>query len=157
MHLLLQLWCCCSGIREAWIKAKYVQRLFVKKLESPRSRTSNAAVRKWSVRKLRRRPRSRDGKRGLARAKPKLEPPAEAAEASTATLPGYSTKEKADFEPSEKSEILLFGKNLDKQPLEEGIDLSSDEDSAGGDDEGDIAGKIFSYNNHIYFDSENSA
>ncbi|XP_033218579.1 arf-GAP with coiled-coil, ANK repeat and PH domain-containing protein 2 isoform X2 [Belonocnema kinseyi] len=55
---------CNGNIREAWIKAKYVDRKFVKPLTSliTGQHTSRESMhfRKWSVRKLRRRPRSRD-------------------------------------------------------------------------------------------------
>ncbi|KAF4526589.1 hypothetical protein B566_EDAN006403 [Ephemera danica] len=132
---------CQGGVRETWIKAKYVQRLFVKQLDSPRSRNS-AAVRKWSVRKLRRRPRSRDGKRKVIRIKPKLlESPKESQESASGPTTMENTKEKADFEPSEKSEVLLFGKNLDNEPIEQAIDLSSDDDSTGGEGDDDITGE----------------
>ncbi|KMQ96943.1 arf-gap with coiled- ank repeat and ph domain-containing protein 2-like protein [Lasius niger] len=56
----------CSGnIREAWIKLKYVDRKFVKPLTDVISTGHHASreqthFRKWSVRKLRRRPRSCD-------------------------------------------------------------------------------------------------
>ncbi|XP_015185756.1 PREDICTED: arf-GAP with coiled-coil, ANK repeat and PH domain-containing protein 2 [Polistes dominula] len=56
---------CNSNIREAWIRAKYVDRMFVKPLSniitndhSPNQEQKH--FRKWSVRKLRRRPRSYD-------------------------------------------------------------------------------------------------
>jgi len=125
-----------SGVRESWIKSKYVEKLFVKQLElQERSRPGNAAVRKWSVRKLRRRPRSQDGHHKISRSKPpKLRPTTEEPSSSSA-----EPIEKADFEPSEKAEVLLFGQNLDKQAMEDPIDLSSGEDSTAGDDENDIA------------------
>ncbi|XP_034945730.1 arf-GAP with coiled-coil, ANK repeat and PH domain-containing protein 2 [Chelonus insularis] len=56
---------CSSNIRESWIKAKYVDRKFVKPLSNltlPGHQSSREIMRfrKWSVRKLRRRPRSHD-------------------------------------------------------------------------------------------------
>lgn len=56
---------CNSNIREAWIKAKYVDRKFIKPLTNIISSGQHASrekthFRKWSVRKLRRRPRSCD-------------------------------------------------------------------------------------------------
>ncbi|XP_015514988.1 arf-GAP with coiled-coil, ANK repeat and PH domain-containing protein 2 isoform X1 [Neodiprion lecontei] len=65
----------CSGaVREAWIKAKYIERRFVKPLaylKSQEYRTSREMMpfQKWSVRKLRRRPRSRDKTDGQRHAK----------------------------------------------------------------------------------------
>nr|XP_018916307.1 PREDICTED: arf-GAP with coiled-coil, ANK repeat and PH domain-containing protein 1 [Bemisia tabaci] len=57
-----------NAVREAWIRAKYEEKLFVKQLniqgkEALNSSKLNLKVsRKWSVRKLRRRPRSREDK-----------------------------------------------------------------------------------------------
>ncbi|KZC14080.1 Arf-GAP with coiled-coil, ANK repeat and PH domain-containing protein 2 [Dufourea novaeangliae] len=56
---------CHGNIREAWIRAKYVDRKFVKPLSNMISSGQHAShdkihFRKWSVRKLRRRPRSCD-------------------------------------------------------------------------------------------------
>ncbi|XP_017789849.1 PREDICTED: arf-GAP with coiled-coil, ANK repeat and PH domain-containing protein 2 [Habropoda laboriosa] len=56
---------CNGNIREAWIRAKYVDRKFVKPLSNMISSGQHASrdkmhFRKWSVRKLRRRPRSCD-------------------------------------------------------------------------------------------------
>ncbi|KAK9295311.1 hypothetical protein QLX08_010342 [Tetragonisca angustula] len=56
---------CNGNIREAWIRAKYVERKFVKPLSNIISSGQHASrdkmhFRKWSVRKLRRRPRSCD-------------------------------------------------------------------------------------------------
>ncbi|XP_003704249.1 centaurin beta 1A [Megachile rotundata] len=56
---------CNGNIREAWIRAKYVDRKFVKPLSNIISSGQHASrdkmhFRKWSVRKLRRRPRSCD-------------------------------------------------------------------------------------------------
>ncbi|XP_015109032.1 arf-GAP with coiled-coil, ANK repeat and PH domain-containing protein 2 [Diachasma alloeum] len=57
---------CSSAVREAWIKAKYVDKNFVKPITILASGTSQHTsrdvnrFRRWSVRKLRRRPRSHD-------------------------------------------------------------------------------------------------
>ncbi|XP_066583474.1 arf-GAP with coiled-coil, ANK repeat and PH domain-containing protein 2 [Prorops nasuta] len=56
---------CKSNIREAWIKAKYIDRMFVKPLSNVTVCVGAASqeqkhFRKWSVRKLRRRPRNYD-------------------------------------------------------------------------------------------------
>ncbi|PBC28296.1 arf-GAP with coiled-coil, ANK repeat and PH domain-containing protein 2 isoform X1 [Apis cerana] len=56
---------CNGNIREAWIRTKYVERKFVKPLSNMISSGQHASrdkmhFRKWSVRKLRRRPRSCD-------------------------------------------------------------------------------------------------
>lgn len=56
---------CSSPIRENWIKAKYVERKFVKQLPvSPSDYRSSRPTlgKKWTVRRLRRRPQSRDSR-----------------------------------------------------------------------------------------------
>lgn len=62
------------AVREAWIKAKYIERKFVKPLAyltSSEHRASREMMpfQKWSVRKLRRRPRSRDKSDSQSRGK----------------------------------------------------------------------------------------
>ncbi|KAL0268895.1 UNVERIFIED_CONTAM: hypothetical protein PYX00_010679 [Menopon gallinae] len=62
---------CNGSIRDTWIRAKYVEKKFVKNFETvPNAANENdtrlsrntTPVRKWSVRKLRRRPRSNDAR-----------------------------------------------------------------------------------------------
>lgn len=111
-------------------------------------------MRKWSVRKLRRRPRSCDSNKRRsnekrarsASSKLKVVEDEEHIEKSNST-PSISAevKEKQESEASEKdnvtvtTDILLFGSDFDKQPLADSIDLSSDQDSTGGEDN-DIMG-----------------
>ncbi|XP_044260319.1 arf-GAP with coiled-coil, ANK repeat and PH domain-containing protein 2 isoform X1 [Tribolium madens] len=107
---------CPGTIRESWIKAKYVDKKFVKDLPhfDSQQRTSRASlmeIRKWSVRKIRRRPRSCDNTKKRLKC-PKSE----------------------TSESSETSRVLLFG-DLDKQPLDGTIDLSSDQESTAGEGE----------------------
>lgn len=117
-------------VRESWIRAKYADKLFVRKLtdltnpQRRSSRTSLMDVRKWSVRKLRRRTRSSDNSKknkqqNLLNIK-KLND--DSAIATTNTSNGS---------------LLLFGSELEKQPLDESFDLSSDQDSTAGEDEED--------------------
>lgn len=63
--------CYSRNIRDSWIRAKYIERKFVKKLSvmpeslsqsDIRASRDTVPVRKWSVRKLRRRPRSSDAR-----------------------------------------------------------------------------------------------
>ncbi|KRT86855.1 Ankyrin repeat-containing protein, partial [Oryctes borbonicus] len=68
------------------------------------SKTSLMEIRKWSVRRLRRRPRN-----------------------------SYSLKSSKSNEQSNKDSVLLFGNDLDK-PIDQILDLSSDQDSTGGED-----------------------
>lgn len=125
-----------STIRESWIKAKYVERKFVKKLpditnnstsssssttSQRTSRTSLMDVRKWSVRKVRRRPKSCDNSKKTNKVK---------------TLP--KTVEEPSNEPVDRekdNEVLLFGSDLDKQPVEGAIEFSSDQESTGGEED----------------------
>nr|CAD7451516.1 unnamed protein product [Timema bartmani] len=165
---------CHGNIREAWIKAKYVERKFVKLLSvlsdsnhaSPDqrlSRPSQLSVRKWSVRKLRRRPRSKDNRGERRKQRDKLSvveeskpEPIEENSSSTCDANNINkvsppkTEEESNFTtPSCGSpvgcdgdkdgvvdpEVLVFGKSLETQPIEGSIDLSSDQDSTGGEEE----------------------
>lgn len=143
---------CAGTVREEWIRTKYVEKKFVKKLpefkeglnESPSqgrsSRVSLMEVRKWSVRKLRRRPRSvdaRDKKRKMLE-KATCDKLSECSENSSVS--STSIKDEAvTNEPSEKkstdvrSSILLFGDDLETQPPSN-IDLSSDQESTEGEE-----------------------
>ncbi|KAJ8928246.1 hypothetical protein NQ314_019196 [Rhamnusium bicolor] len=40
----------------------------------------------------------------------------------------------------QRTSILLFGKDLDKQPIEGAIDFSSDQESTGGEEEDETVG-----------------
>ncbi|CAH0555934.1 unnamed protein product [Brassicogethes aeneus] len=142
---------CIGAVRESWIRAKYVDKKFVKGLpqfgndgspSSQNNRTSRASlmeVRKWSVRKMRRRPRSCDKKKF----RPTPKTVEEASETSESGFEGDLTS----AESSQKSvslkrrrSVLLFGNDLDKESLDEAaIDLSSDQESTEGEEEGTVA------------------
>ncbi|XP_022918039.1 arf-GAP with coiled-coil, ANK repeat and PH domain-containing protein 2 [Onthophagus taurus] len=96
---------CTNSIRENWIKSKYVERKFVYKLPDITERASRNLmnIRKWSVRRLRRRPRSCDNSR------------------------------KNVVSKQQRDSVLMFGNDLDK-PINETFDISSDQDSTGGED-----------------------
>ena len=92
-------------------------------------------IRKWSVRKIRRRPRSCDNSKkrnktvfksdeNVSRKSDRISETSESSDMSAET----STPKK------KRSSILLFG-DLDKQPLDGTIDLSSDQESTGGEGE----------------------
>lgn len=202
----------CNGIiRDAWIRAKYVDRKFVKNFaivpnvtKESDSRTSRNAtpVRKWSVRKLRRRPRSNDA-RGAKKQKATLKlssveeigdvrnnleserPQTWATENlqvqsgnPARNLDKFRSKKMTDvsdfracsrketnqsftdltslekeseklnsesstscLDLSAESDLLLFGEDVKKHPIEGSIDLPTDEDSTGGEDEEEIAGE----------------
>lgn len=188
---------CQGNIREAWIKAKYIEKRFVKQPALPvsiatdsgnteqgspsnrASRTNHLSVRKWSVRKLRRRPRSQDNRihsssaRGNYQKKTKSalveslsssnleenvekdclmeespikegvdsEPQPKVSPSSEPPSPSFSKKSAGSVSDSSlNSEVLIFGKSLEKQPVEGSIELSSDQDSTGGEDD-DHAGE----------------
>lgn len=119
---------CIGSVREMWIKAKYVEKCFIKKLpqfsNSPQrsSRLSFSKVKKWSVRKLRRRPKSCDNKK------------------SSRIVSDKSVNDDSEVgsdkstDPDNESNILLFGGDLDKQVLDSSFNLSSDQESTGGED-----------------------
>lgn len=106
------------------------------------SRSTDINVRKWSVRKLRRRPRSVDNskkrkhEKRTRSASTKLSP-------DKNTIPESAPDEFLEKENLEtdtekelkvKPDVLLFGSDFDKQPLAGSIDLDSDQDSTGGED-----------------------
>lgn len=114
------------------------------------SRASLMEVRKWSVRKMRRRPRSCDKKekrKVLLKEQPlqTIEKIPESVESSSISSSGK--EEDTNSESSKKNSlkkrgsVLLFGNDLDKQPLEGPIDLSSDQESTGGEEENETVGK----------------
>ncbi|KAJ8959984.1 hypothetical protein NQ318_009419 [Aromia moschata] len=147
---------CVGAIREAWIRAKYVDKQFVKTLpqfdktsQSPSpnrsSRASLMEVRKWSVRKMRRRPRScdkRDKKRlskSVEDVKEKIDKIPESIENNNSCSSGKDEDTNSESSKrnslKKRTSILLFGNDLDKQPIEGAIDLSSDQESTGGEED----------------------
>lgn len=131
---------CDIGVREAWIKAKYVDKRFVLPIINARSirrepnedgatseegnspRESNVSAKRWSVRRLRRRPNSRN-RSTLA--------------VGNDTSVTSVTEEDAGSSQSETSagSLLIIGKELATDPLQtEEFELSSDQESTGGED-----------------------
>ncbi|XP_056641814.1 arf-GAP with coiled-coil, ANK repeat and PH domain-containing protein 2 [Diorhabda sublineata] len=152
---------CPGAVRETFIKAKYVDKLFVKSLptfnktspsstrSSPSNRNSRPPslmeVRKWSVRKLRRRPRSCDkkDKNGLKSMKvsKKIDKITETGETCSSKDEYMNNESSKRNSLKSRSSVLLFGNDLDKQPMEEAIDLSSDQESTGGEEENETVGE----------------
>jgi Arf-GAP/coiled-coil/ANK repeat/PH domain-containing protein len=169
------------NIREAWIKAKYVERRFVKQLSivptsndqstfADHRSSRDLTVKKWSVRKLRRRPKSKDSQGGkrlpavcetknastdiciksegseedrkhtktdyCGTDSPKLEKGV--SDKINETLSACSKESDCGSSNTErdlvKTEVLMFGNNFEKQPLEGSVELNSDQDSTGGED-----------------------
>lgn len=183
----------CTGIvRESWIKSKYAERKFVKTLlqqymqpsvtvavtppststtpnstphSARASRTASLTVRKWSVRKLRRRPRSTDAgnrRRKVGGAKNQREKrfpsvggllSSDAARVDEQMGSGVNVKGAGDDDgkaeqnvkqktPAKRRDsVLMFGGDLDKQVALDSLgplELCSDDDSTGGEDEDQI-------------------
>ncbi|XP_018333831.1 arf-GAP with coiled-coil, ANK repeat and PH domain-containing protein 2 [Agrilus planipennis] len=148
--------------RETWIKAKYVDKKFVKKLPeftalSGNSIRSSLDVRKWSVHKRRRRSKSSDNKR---KSKPLINMATSSETPTTSDTISEQSEESGIFNednikkvqddnegesdkkedaetPNKRSSVLLI--DLEKQPIEP-LDLivSSDQDSTGGEEEADV-------------------
>lgn len=93
-------------------------------------------IRKWSVRKVRRRPRSCDN---LKRSKHKLKTNTE--EEKSQDKDASSTKESVEKVP--EGGVLLFGSDLDKQPMEGAIEFSSDQESTGGEEDEQPLGNCY--------------
>lgn len=111
-------------------------------------------VRKWSVRKLRRRTRSCDNARRHKNkavnknnasnddiSKTKIREVDESSISTVKTDESAGSSGRGSLRRN-RSSILLFGSELDKQPLDGSLDLSSDQDSTGGEDE-DTIGMFF--------------
>lgn len=137
---------CPNTVRETWIKTKYVERRFVKQLPvSPTERASRPSLcKKWTVRRLRRRPQSRDS-RNSRRTLP-LSPPVETGTALTSVGGNPNTdgdqqstgSGDSDRDKTVNAEVLLFGEKLEKAPVGGSIELSSGEDSTEGEEEKSI-------------------
>ncbi|XP_017778254.1 PREDICTED: arf-GAP with coiled-coil, ANK repeat and PH domain-containing protein 2 isoform X2 [Nicrophorus vespilloides] len=132
----------CTGlIRESWIKDKYVEKRFVKKeiLEFPTLRSSRLTdIRKWSVRKLRRRPRSVDAKKSkrFTQSNEEVNRLKSADDDSGVKVEAINDSDSSDASRrNSHSSVLLFGGEFEKQPLDSGLDFSSDQDSTGGEDD----------------------
>ncbi|KAG4078434.1 hypothetical protein HA402_007385 [Bradysia odoriphaga] len=115
----------CDGtIRENWIKAKYVEKRFVLPMDSGLTKRNDvnhelslprSTVRKWSVRKLRRRPKSKS--------KDKMKTCDEETASTASGKSGDSS-----------GSVLVIGKDLCNSALKEDFALSSDQESTGGED-----------------------
>lgn len=127
---------CEIGVREAWIKAKYVDRRFVLPIINARNIRrekgdandtngggTSASAKRWSVRRLRRRPTSRNRASALAK--------------NSTGCCGGGGDDDATSSQSEASaaSLLIIGKELANEPSEvEEFELSSDQESTGGED-----------------------
>mgnify|MGYP000901976138 CR=1 FL=1 len=113
-------------VRESWIKTKYVDKRFVKPIivndqqpvtptptasSEPRSINRRDVVRKWSVRKVRKRPQKNKHSAKLATDIPEEKAP----------------------ETDEKS-VIVFGDTENNEALDTPLFVSSDEDSATSED-----------------------
>lgn len=115
----------CDGtVRENWIKAKYVEKRFVLPMDGGLTKKMDGAnelsvprstVRKWSVRKMRRRPKSKS--------KEKLHAFDEETASTASAKSGDSS-----------GSVLVIGKDLCGSSLKEDFALSSDQESTGGED-----------------------
>lgn len=141
---------CINSIREAWIKAKYVDKKFVKpfdnSLVSAEGQRDIMRFRKWSVRKLRRRPRSQRKienkcKEGFCEVD---EVVGEVNESEASSVGSddkevknslIETKEVVSEGEKEEFDVLMFGCDLPKPFIESSLELSSDQDSTAGEEE----------------------
>lgn len=108
---------CDGSVREAWIKAKYIERKFVLPiLESfeQKSPETNVKVRRWNVRRLRRRPKTR--------------------QTNSSTLTTTEDDDHSSRSSVSGSSLFMIGKDLIDPLLKDDLALSSDQDSTGGED-----------------------
>lgn len=117
---------CDGAVRENWIKAKYVEKRFVLPMDGGLTKRIDGAnelsiprstVRKWSVRKVRRRPKSKSKEKFQA-----------VDEETASTASGKSG--------DSSGSVLVIGKDLcnTTETLKEDFALSSDQESTGGED-----------------------
>lgn len=122
---------CIANVREAWIKAKWVEKKFVRPLSvSPARNSRSMAARKWSVRKHRTRTRSKDNLNSNRVQNKKLTQLIESDSDDEDKEDTTKKKEKS----SGKEDVILIGENLPQEP-QNSIELPSDEDSTGGEDD----------------------
>ncbi|KAH0552025.1 arf-GAP with coiled-coil, ANK repeat and PH domain-containing protein 2 [Cotesia glomerata] len=144
---------CINSIREAWIKAKYVDKKFVKPFDNsvvPASGQRDIMrFRKWSVRKLRRRPRSHrkigKNKEGINEVDDEVCEDEDSSvssddkEQKNSLVEGKEVGIEGDKEEVDKKEdkedVLMFGCDLPKPFIESNLELSSDQDSTAGEEE----------------------
>ncbi|OAD59767.1 Arf-GAP with coiled-coil, ANK repeat and PH domain-containing protein 2 [Eufriesea mexicana] len=145
---------CNGNIREAWIRTKYVDRKFVKPLSNmisgQHASRDKMHFRKWSVRKLRRRPRSCDKIDSINRNKTTTLSSVKEGHHSTSSddskhtsieknSDGKNTFENKDTGTEKQckveSDVLMFGCDLPKPTIDNSLELSSDQDSTAGEDE----------------------
>lgn len=140
---------CPGTIREEWIRTKYVEKKYVKRFprfsadqSSPNSSDGLMEVRKWSVRKIRRRPRSvnsREKKGKIVEKQQIANESGEPVDSATNVNTNDDQDKIRDNTAVHKSlaetqnDLLLFGSGLEKQRISN-IDLSSDQESTEGEE-----------------------
>lgn len=131
---------CDDSVREAWIKAKYVEKRFVLPILEYTVTTDkeatlaedNASIvsskplvaRRWSVRRLRRRPKSKSRASSATRGSD-----------SSSSLAVREEDVNSVESSSSSSSILVVGKDLCDSLLKDELALSSDQESTGGEDD----------------------
>lgn len=131
---------CDDGVREAWIKAKYVEKRFVvpildnnvtsdKEATLPEDNGSSImsskplVARRWSVRRLRRRPKTKSRTSSTNRGN------------DSSSMAVREEDNNSVKSSSSGSSILVVGKDLCDTLLKDELALSSDQESTGGEDD----------------------
>lgn len=159
---------CERSVRETWIRAKYVDRRFVRPLmeadpcaagsetevpvetpaETPPAQLVSPVARRWSVRRLRRRPNSRSrSQTKVATAAettgPEPEPIENAVEVAVAVpspeLNAIDEDVKSTQSSSSAGSVLVIGGDLAGPQLRAELAMSSDQESTGEEDGDDAA------------------
>lgn len=139
---------CDDSVREAWIKAKYVEKRFVLSImdytatndkEATLSEENGASImsskplvaRRWSVRRLRRRPKNKSGASSANRG-------------SDGSSTALREEDNSSVQSSSSgSSILVVGKDLCDSLLKDELALSSDQESTGGEDDNGLGTLLF--------------
>ncbi|XP_064611026.1 arf-GAP with coiled-coil, ANK repeat and PH domain-containing protein 2-like isoform X2 [Liolophura sinensis] len=123
---------CKRSVREAWIKAKYVQKAFVSKLPGPSDNRSpeGRRIRGWSVcRKTRRSPARSLSKETSESEDDKLDVTSGLLEAVLSVSSDGTGKDNDSGIGGSANDMLVFGTGLLKSDINRSLDLESSEDS----------------------------
>lgn len=138
---------CDDSVREAWIKAKYVEKRFVLPIPDyaapnneatpPENSGATSTVsskplvaRRWSVRRLRRRPKNKSRTSSANRG------------SDSNSTPVREEDNNSEKSSSSGGSILVVGKDLCDSLLKDELALSSDQESTGGEDDNGLGTHI---------------
>ncbi|KAK3583409.1 hypothetical protein CHS0354_040376 [Potamilus streckersoni] len=114
---------CNRTVREAWIRAKYVQKAFVNKLPSPKSSSSGTKAKGWIVKKKCRKSPSRSA------SKDEFAPSDTDVTSAVLNVSVSGSKDNDSGLGTSASDVIVFGTDMDLPDLKQSFDLDYSEDS----------------------------